>query len=486
MASPSPCLLSLLALTGVLLLQALLHMPVSEAATTSPVNVKQDKNFCDSLKRLGHRGRQIRHLIKMGASLTLCDGSVSPNTNEQWQLSDDLFLSAAGPTNPDDVEALKALYNATNGKGWDNSDRWLQGDPCSNHWNGITCSPEGRVTKIDLHNNGLTGHIPPQLAKASQLLELTLLSNKLTGEIPPEIYAMKSLQVLSIYDNQLTGSLPQTISMPSLTTFFVFFNQLAGPLPSVWNTPNLVKLDLGHNQFSGPLPDALGALVKLQYLYIDYTKGINGTVPESYRNLLSLTDISLAADNLTNFTIPQSWSKFSNLSYLQLSNLVGELPAWMGQSWPKLSILLIFSSNFSGGIPESVGQLSNLVSLDMYSSGLSGSVPESFSGLVQVSELDLSGNKLSTIPDSLLKSLFMHIPRYFCKLGSNPWSCSTNSLLIDYCEASCSECNSGGRHSNQTLCLHHKGCGWCNDGPNCLEGNTTGPTSFSCSSWHFG
>ena len=500
MASPSPCLPSLITLTGVLvlLLQTLSHMPASKASpvttdlddqialTLPKSNVEQEKNFCDSLKRLGHRGRQIRHLIKMGASLTLCEGSASPNTHEEQQQSENLLLSVAGPTNPDDVEALKALYNATNGKGWRNSDHWLQGDPCGNHWNGITCSPEGRVTEIDLYNNGLIGHIPPQVAKASQLLKLILFSNKLTGEIPLEIYAMKSLQVLSIYDNQLTGSLPQTISMPNLTTFFVFFNQLVGPLPSVWDTPNLVDLDVGHNQFSGPLPDALGKLDHLQSLYIDYSKGIDGTVPESYGNLLRLTDISLAADNLTNFTIPQSWSKFSNLSYLQLSDLTGELPAWMGQSWPKLSILLIFGSNISGGIPESVGQLSNLLSLDMYSLGLSGSVPESFSGLVQVFELNLSGNKLSTIPDSLLKSLFMHIPLYFCNLGSNPWSCSINSIFIDYCEASCSECNSGGRHSNQALCLQHKGCGWCDDGPNCLEGNATGPTSFSCSSWHFG
>jgi len=221
MASPSPCLPSLLKLTGVLvlLLQTLSHMPASEASpvttdlgdqialTLPKSNVEQEKNFCDSLKRLGHRGRQIRHLIKMGASLSLCEGSASPNTHEQQQQSDDLFLSAAGPTNPNDVEALKALYNATNGKGWRNSDHWLQGDPCGNHWNGITCSPEGRVTEINLYNNGLIGHIPPQIAKASQLLKLILLSNKLTGEIqiPLEIYAMNSLQAGAIFNQLAIG-----------------------------------------------------------------------------------------------------------------------------------------------------------------------------------------------------------------------------------------------------------------------------------------
>ena len=158
----------------------------------------------------------------------------------------------------------------------------------------------------------------------------------------------------------------------------------------------------------------------------------------------------------------------------------------MGQSWPKLFVLLMFGNNFSGGIPESVGQLSNLGTLDIYNSGLSRSVPGSFSGLVGVFELNLSGNKLSAIPASLLNTLFMHIPLHFYHLGSNPWSCSINSFFIDYCEAICSECNSDGRHTNQTLCLERKGCGWCDDGPNCLEGNATGPTSFSSSSWHFG
>ena len=440
------------------------------------------RKFCDSLKRLGHHGRQRSYMIKIGVNLTFCDNITVSNVHEKQQ-SHHLFVKA---TNPDDIEALKALYSSTNGKNWSRNDHWLQGDPCGNKWYGITCSPKGRVTHISMINNGLVGHLSPQISKASELVELTLSINKLKGEIPSEIYAMKSLQELSLDDNQFNGSLPEMISMPNLTKFFVFFNQLAGPLPKVWDTPNLVNLDVGHNQFSGPLPDAVGKLDRLQYLYIDYLKGVNGTVPESYGNLPSLTDISLAGDSLANFTIPQSWSQFSNLSYLQLSSLVGELPVWMGKSWPKLSILLIWGSNLSGGIPESVGHLSQLLSLDMYSLGLSGSVPESFSGLTQVSELNLSGNKLSSMPASLLKSLFMHIPLYFCNLSANPWSCLINSFFIDYCEAVCSECNSGERHTNETQCLSRIGCGWCEDGPNCLEGNATGPTGYTCSSWHFG
>ena len=269
--------------------------------------VPSSKKFCDSLKRLGHRGRQRSYMIKTGVSLTFCDNITVSNVHKNQ--SDRLFINA---TNPDDIEALEALYSSTNGKNWRSNDHWLEGDPCGDKWYGITCSPKGRVTHISMINNELVGYLPPQISKASELVELTLPSNKLKGEIPPEVYAMNSLQELSLDDNQLSGSLPEEISMPNLSTFLVFFNQLAGPLPKVWDTPNLVNLDVGHNQFSGPLPDAVGKLDHLQYLYIDYLKGINGMVPESYENLLSLTDISLAGDSLVNFTIPQSWSRFSN------------------------------------------------------------------------------------------------------------------------------------------------------------------------------
>ena len=261
-------------------------------------------------------------MIKINVSVTLCEDSASSNTpKHQQQQSDSLFLNT---TNPDDIEALKALYNSTNGEKWGDNDRWLQGDPCGNNWYGITCNSKGRVTQIILYKNGLVGQLPgPQISKMSELAELNLFSNKLTGEIPLELYTMKSLQLFILYDNQFTGGIPQKISMPSLTKFYVFFNQLVGPLPNVWDTPNLVYLDIGHNQFSGPLPDSIGNLKHLQTLYIDYCEGINGTVPDSYGNLLTLTDISLARNNLTNYTIPQSWSRFSNLSYPQLSNLVG-------------------------------------------------------------------------------------------------------------------------------------------------------------------
>ena len=37
------------------------------------------------------------------------------------------------------IDALTDLYNSTNGPSWKNQTNWLEGDPCSNQWYGITC-----------------------------------------------------------------------------------------------------------------------------------------------------------------------------------------------------------------------------------------------------------------------------------------------------------------------------------------------------------
>jgi len=40
---------------------------------------------------------------------------------------------------PNERIALVAFYNATLGENWSNSSNWLNGDPCTNSWYGITC-----------------------------------------------------------------------------------------------------------------------------------------------------------------------------------------------------------------------------------------------------------------------------------------------------------------------------------------------------------
>ena len=50
-------------------------------------------------------------------------------------------------------------------------------------WDGVTIS-DGRVTAINLRDQGLDGTIPAALGRLSALTSLNLKDNDLTGEIP--------------------------------------------------------------------------------------------------------------------------------------------------------------------------------------------------------------------------------------------------------------------------------------------------------------
>ena len=68
-----------------------------------------------------------------------------------------------------DREALVALYNATDGENWMRSDNWLSDAPLGLGWNGVTTNDDGRVTKLILTANGLSGEIPAELGSLSNL-----------------------------------------------------------------------------------------------------------------------------------------------------------------------------------------------------------------------------------------------------------------------------------------------------------------------------
>lgn len=104
-----------------------------------------------------------------------------------------------------DRAALEALYTATDGANWTDSTNWLTDAPLS-AWHGVTTDDAGRVTGLDLRDNGLTGAIPDALGSLAQLEELNLSWNSLTGSIPDALGSLTKLVVLSLWHNGLTGS----------------------------------------------------------------------------------------------------------------------------------------------------------------------------------------------------------------------------------------------------------------------------------------
>ena len=101
-----------------------------------------------------------------------------------------------------DREALVALYNATDGENWNESDNWLSDAPLG-EWKGVL-TDDRRVVVLYLGDNGLTGEIPPELGSLSNLTALYLDTNAL----PPELGSLSNLTDLSLYHNALSGAIP--------------------------------------------------------------------------------------------------------------------------------------------------------------------------------------------------------------------------------------------------------------------------------------
>jgi len=61
---------------------------------------------------------------------------------------------------------------------------------------------------LDLSGNGLTGIIPPSLARNSRLYFLNLNRNQLEGNFPKDVANLRSLQIVQANTNYLSGGLP--------------------------------------------------------------------------------------------------------------------------------------------------------------------------------------------------------------------------------------------------------------------------------------
>ena len=138
------------------------------------------------------------------------------------------------PEPPSDREALAAFYEATDGPNWTNNTNWLSDKPLD-EWFGVTTNTNGRVTKLNLTYNQLSGEMSPELAKLSNLRELWLDQNQLTGEIPPELGNLSNLERIYLHNNQLTGEIPTEIgNLYDLTNLWLSQNQFSGEFPQNW------------------------------------------------------------------------------------------------------------------------------------------------------------------------------------------------------------------------------------------------------------
>ncbi|GFY98111.1 leucine-rich repeat (LRR) family protein [Actinidia rufa] len=92
-------------------------------------------------------------------------------------------------------------------------------NPCT--WFHITCNQHNHVTRLDLGNSNLSGHLVPELGKLEHLQYLELYKNNIQGTIPVELGNLKSLISLDLYNNNISGIIPPSLGEVEITSFLV-------------------------------------------------------------------------------------------------------------------------------------------------------------------------------------------------------------------------------------------------------------------------
>jgi Leucine-rich repeat (LRR) protein len=169
-----------------------------------------------------------------------------------------------------DSLALVDLYNSTNGANWDK--KWDLTQPMDT-WFGVVLDKSiGRVIRLLLSNNRLSGRISTSIGNLTKLKELNIRANPdLNGTIPTTIGNLIELEDLNLRGNRLTGTIPTELGkLLNLKTLALDNNQLSGIIPSALGSlQNLSVLFLNNNRLTGSLPNEINNLRLLQELYLN-------------------------------------------------------------------------------------------------------------------------------------------------------------------------------------------------------------------------
>ena len=265
-----------------------------------------------------------------------------------------------------DCAALVALYEATGGDNWTDNANWLSDAPLG-EWFGVATDDEGRVTRLELDGNGLSGALPPELGNLTNLRELDL------------------------YDNELSGSLPESLgNLTNLEALYLDRNQLSGPLPlSLVNLTYLKDLNLRNTDLCAPLDAGFQAWLDV----IENKRGVVNCGPEDESDDRAVLVALYEATNGDNWTDNTNWlsdkpldewfgvttDDEDHVTSLELTEnaLSGVLPSELG-NLTNLQWLDLGGNQLSGGLPSSLGSLSNLQGLHLWlDNQLSGALPSS-------------------------------------------------------------------------------------------------------------
>ncbi|KAK9749246.1 hypothetical protein RND81_02G112500 [Saponaria officinalis] len=247
------------------------------------------------------------------------------------------------------------------------------------NWEGVTCDHKhNRVRVLDLNSRGLAGTISPFIGNLSFLKNIWLYNNSLHGEIPNNLGNLLRLRELRLFNNTLVGKIPANLSSCiNLRVLSVGYNKLDGKLPTELRAlSKLEHFSVTQNNHSGPLFDIIQNLTSLVIISAPYNS-FTGTIPDSISRMQNLKYLALGMNKLSG-ALPASLFNISSLQTIDLAlndQLHGELPPDMGIPTPYLVWLNLAGNYFSGSIPMTITNLTNLEYMGLNENSFTGKVP---------------------------------------------------------------------------------------------------------------
>ena len=260
---------------------------------------------------------------------------------------------------------------------------------------------------LNLSNSGFSGQIPKQFSLLTRLVTIDFSSLSYLIGFPTLKLENPNLRMLvqnlkELREFHLNGvdisaegkewCQALSSSVPNLLVFSLSSCHLSGPIhSSQQKLRSLSRIRLDDNNFAAPVPQFLASFSNLIHLQLS-SCGLTGTFPEKIIQVTTLQILDLSM-NLLEDSLPE-FPQNGSLETLVLSDtkLWGKLPNSMG-NLKKLTSIELARCHFSGPILNSVANLPQLIYLDLSENKFSGPIP-SFSLSKRLTEINLSYNNL--------------------------------------------------------------------------------------------
>lgn len=320
--------------------------------------------------------------------------------------------------NGQDRVVLESLYRAAGGDGWTRSTGWFEGEesgsdrltvPALGRWHGISAEDSlGRVTAVDLSDNGLSGELPIEVGDLALLASLRLGGNPgLSGFLPHTLPRLSALRELRYSGTDLCvpaeafirrwldgldvheGTDEDCAPAADREVLRRLYDAMGGER---WFDTRNWFTDAPLREWHGVDADGQERVVGLDLSH----NGLSGPIPPDIAGLEALASLRLSGNDLSDGPIPPELGALVNLEFLELSGIFapGAIPAELG-NLARLRELRISGNKLSGGIPPTLADLTELRHLDLADNGLTGPIPVRLAELYRLEELHLEGNRLS-------------------------------------------------------------------------------------------